>query len=261
MSWKMTLLSGMMVYCSFSTLTFATEQNTLRIGVNSGYAPFEVKTNDGKLSGLDIDIGNEVCKRLNVRCQWIELNFDSLIPALQAKKIDVINSAMNITEKRKQAIAFTAPIYVVPIQMVAKKDSALQPNAASLKGKRLGVQQGTSQEDYAKKYWATAGVNIISYPEQNEVFMALAAGRLDAALQETQTAQDDFLKQPQGADFTFVGQPLKDDETLGKGTGFGLRKSDTTLTKQVDQTLTGMKVDGTLRQLSMKYFQQDITAQ
>lgn len=85
MSWKMTLLSGMMVYCSFSTLTFATEQNTLRIGVNSGYAPFEVKTNDGKLSGLDIDIGNEVCKRLNVRCQWIELNFDSLILRFRLK--------------------------------------------------------------------------------------------------------------------------------------------------------------------------------
>lgn len=233
---------------------------TLRFGVEAAYPPFESKSPSGELQGFDIDVGNAVCKKMNVKCVWVENSFDGLIPALQARKFDVINSAMNITSKRKQSIDFTPPVYVVPIVMVAKRDSKLLPDAKSLQGKRVGVLQGSSQEDFLKQHWATAGVSIVSYQDQDQVYADLVAGRLDAAVQEAQTVQDGFLGKPEAHDFAILGAPLSDPATLGEGTGLGLRKGDQALKSKVVAALDSLKKDGTLSALSQKYFKRDIIA-
>ncbi|WP_109483496.1 ABC transporter substrate-binding protein [Paraburkholderia sp. C35] len=238
----------------------AQSTDTLRFGIEAAYPPFESKTASGQLEGFDIDVGNAVCAKMKMKCVWVENAFDGLIPALQARKFDVINSAMNITAKRKESIAFTPPIYVVPIVMIAKRGSSLLPDVKSLQGKRVGVLQGSSQEDFLKKYWANAGVQIVSYQDQDQVYADLAAGRLDAAVQEAQTAHDGFLSKPAGAGYEMVGEPLKDPATLGEGTGFGLRKGDKALQAKVDAALADLKKDGTLTSLSQKYFKRDIIA-
>lgn len=203
-----------------AAVTAHAEQTTLRFGIEAAYPPFESKSPAGQLQGFDVDIGNAVCAKLNMKCVWVENAFDGLIPALQARKFDAINSAMNITAKRKQSIDFTPAIYVVPIVMVAHRGSPLRPDAASLRGKHVGVLQGSSQEDFLKAHWANAGVAVVSYPDQDQIYADLVAGRLDAAVQEAQTAQDGFLDKPAGRDYQIVGEPLKDPATLGEGTGF-----------------------------------------
>ncbi|CDY75443.1 Lysine-arginine-ornithine-binding periplasmic protein precursor (TC 3.A.1.3.1) [Caballeronia glathei] len=233
---------------------------TLRFGVEASYPPFESKTASGQLEGFDIDIGNAVCQRLQMKCVWVENSFDGLIAALQARKFDVINSAMNITAKRRQAIDFTPPIYIMPIQMIAKRGSGLQPTPASLKGKSVGVLQGSTQEDFVRKHWAKEGVQVVTYQNQDQIFADLAAGRLDGAVQEVQTAIDGFLAKPEGKDFDFAGPAVSDPATLGEGTGFGLRKGDTALKAKIVAALDGLKKDGTLSQLSQKYFKRDIIA-
>ena len=238
----------------------AETQNTLRFGIEAAYPPFESKTATGQLQGFDVDVGNAVCAKMAVKCEWVENAFDGLIPALQARKFDVINSAMNITAKRKQTIDFTRPIYIVPIVMVAKRGSGLMPDVKSMQGKRVGVLQGSSQEDFLKAHWANAGVSVVSYADQDQVYTDLVAGRLDAAVQETQTVEDGFLKKPAGHDYAIAGQPLSDPVTLGEGTGFGLRKGDKALAKKVDAALEALKKDGTLSALSQKYFNRDIIA-
>ncbi|AFT87979.1 family 3 extracellular solute-binding protein [Paraburkholderia phenoliruptrix BR3459a] len=238
----------------------AETQNTLRFGIEAAYPPFESKSATGQLQGFDVDVGNAVCAKMAVKCEWVENAFDGLIPALQARKFDVINSAMNITAKRKQTIDFTPPIYVVPIVMVAKRGSGLMPDVKSLQGKRVGVLQGSSQEDFLKAHWANAGVSVVSYADQDQVYTDLVAGRLDAAVQEAQTVEDGFLKKPAGHDYAIAGQPLSDPATLGEGTGFGMRKGDKALAKKVDAALDALKKDGTLSALSQKYFNRDIIA-
>ncbi|MEX3899669.1 transporter substrate-binding domain-containing protein [Paraburkholderia sp. BR10954] len=235
-------------------------QDTLRFGIEAAYPPFESKSASGQLQGFDIDVGNAVCAKLAVKCIWVENAFDGLIPALQARKFDVINSAMNITAKRKQSIDFTKPIYVVPIVMVAKRDSGLAPDVKSLQGKRVGVLQASSQEDFLKRHWENAGVTIVSYSDQDQVYADLIAGRIDAAVQEAQTAQDGFLSKPAGHDYAILGKPLADPATLGEGTGWGLRKGDKALVAKVDAALDALKNDGTLSSLSQKYFHRDIIA-
>jgi lysine/arginine/ornithine transport system substrate-binding protein len=238
----------------------ADAEEVLRIGLEASYPPFESKTPAGKLQGFDVDVANAVCARLKMHCVWVENAFDGLIPALSARKFDLIDSAMNITAARKQAIAFTDPVYVVPMQMIARRDSHLQPDAVALKGRRVGVLQGSAQEEFAKEHWATAGVEVVSYAAQDQIYPDLVAGRLDASVQEAQTAQDGFLNQAQGRDFDFAGPPLRDSALLGDGVGLGVRQSDRVLLARVNAALASLKADGTLSELSRRYFKRDIIA-
>src|SRR5579875_2084951 len=102
---------GAMTAAGAASLTAhaADDMKELRFGVEASYAPFESKTPAGALTGFDIDIGNAVCAKLKMKCVWVENSFDGLIPALQARKFDGINSDMTITDKRKLAIDFTDP--------------------------------------------------------------------------------------------------------------------------------------------------------
>lgn len=248
------------VIASTAGAAHAQSSGTLRFGIEAAYPPFESKTPAGELQGFDVDLGKAVCAQMKVKCVWVENAFDGLIPALQARKFDVINSAMNITAKRRQSIDFTPAIYVVPIVMVAKKGSGLLPDVKSLQGKHVGVLQGSSQEDFLKAHWANVGVNVVSYQDQDQVWADLLAGRLDAGVQEAQTAQDGFLNKSEGRDYAFAGEPLKDPATLGEGTGFGLRKGDKALQEKVNAALAALKKNGTLSALSVKYFNRDIIA-
>ncbi|RQT95204.1 ABC transporter substrate-binding protein [Burkholderia cenocepacia] len=231
---------------------------TLRIGIEAAYPPFESKTAAGQLQGFDIDIGNAVCVKMQVKCVWVENVFDGLLPALQARKFDLVNSAMNITGKREQIVDFTQAIYVVPMVLVARKNSGLLPTPDSLKGKRIGVLQGAVQDDFVKRNWKPHGVEVAEYSDQNQVYADLAAGRLDGSVQEHQTAQEGFLDKPQGRDYAIVGPPLQDPVTLGKGVGWAFRKQDAALRNRVSNALAQLKADGTLSKLSIQYFNRDI---
>ena len=198
-------LAAMLVLaCSFgSTAAFAAD--TLRFGLEAQYPPFESKSSTGELQGLDIDVGNAVCVAAQMTCKWVETSFDGLIPALQGRKFDAINSAMNATDQRRQAIDFTTVVYRVPTQLIAKTGSGLQPTAASLKGKSVGVLQGSIQETYAKAHWANAGVNVVPYQDQNQAYTDLVAGRLDGTLVLAPAGQTGFLSKPDGKGYSFVG--------------------------------------------------------
>ncbi|CAG9192513.1 lysine/arginine/ornithine ABC transporter periplasmic binding protein [Paraburkholderia sabiae] len=255
MNWQKTLtLAALAGAAITATTATASEIKEIRFGVEASYAPFESKSPAGDLQGFDIDIGNAVCAKLKTRCVWVENSFDGLIPALQARKFSAINSDMSITDQRRAVIDFTDPIYVIPNQMIAKKGSGLQPTPASLKGKHVGVLQGTIQETYAKAKWAPNGVDVIPYQTQDQVYADLVAGRLDASFQDAEAASKGFLKKSQGAGFEFAGPAVSDEKLLGSGVGFGLRKGDAQLKGAVNQALKELKADGTIDRLAAKYF-------
>jgi lysine/arginine/ornithine transport system substrate-binding protein len=126
---------GLGLLCSFSTFA-ATD---LRYGVEAEYPPFESRNASGELEGFDIDLGKAICEAAALKCDWVETSFDALIPGLMSKKFDAINSAMNITEKRRESIDFTQPIYRIPSQLVGKSGSAVDATPEGLKGKTIGI--------------------------------------------------------------------------------------------------------------------------
>ncbi|MFX1675397.1 ABC transporter substrate-binding protein [Paraburkholderia sp. A2WS-5] len=236
--------------------------DTLRYGLEAEYAPFESKSPSGQLVGMDIDVGNAVCKTAQLKCTWVETSFDGLIPALNGRKFDAINSGMNATDKRREAIDFTHVIYRVPTMLIARAGSGLQPTSASLKGKRVGVLQASVQETYAKVHWESAGVSVVSYQDQNQAYADLAAGRVDATLVQAPSGQSGFLDRPEGKGFAFAGGAVRDDKILGAGIAFGLRKGDTTLKDKLNAAIDKLKADGTVKSLGQKYFgSMDISAE
>ncbi|ABX13814.1 ABC transporter substrate-binding protein [Burkholderia multivorans] len=240
--------------CALGSAAAVADAQTLRFGLEAQYPPFESKAPNGELQGFDIDVGNAVCETAKLTCKWVETSFDGLIPALKGRKFDAINSAMNATEQRRQAIDFTTIIYRVPTQLIARTGSGLLPTPESLKGKRVGVLQASIQETYAKAHWEPAGVAIVAYQDQNQAYADLVAGRLDATLVLAPAGQRGFLSRPDGKGFSFVGQPVRDDRILGSGIAFGLRKGDDALKAKLDAAIDKLKADGTVKSLGRKYF-------
>jgi histidine transport system substrate-binding protein len=181
-----------------------------------------------------------------------------MIPGLLARKFDVIASSMTITPKRMQQIAFTNRISNAPARLIARKGSPLLPTADSLKGKRVGVEQGSAQADYAIANWQPAGVQLVSYQNQDQVYADLMSGRLDAAFQASIAASDGFLKKPQGKDYMFVGAPIDDVKYFGQGDGLGLRKQDNDLRDAFNRALATILANGTYQKINRKYFAFDI---
>ena len=231
----------------------AKDWTVVRFGVDASYAPFESKAPDGKLVGFDIDLGNEICRRMHAKCAWVEQDFDGMIPALKAKKFDGVLSSMTITPQRAEQIAFSDKLFQTPTRLVAKKGSNLKATPESLKGKTVGVEQGTIQETYAKQNWAPKGVNVVPYQNQDQVYADLISGRLDAALQDEVQADLGFLKTPRGAGFAFAGAEIPTGAAA-----IGLRKDDTDLKEQINKAIAGMIKDGTYKKLEAKYFDFDV---
>ena len=238
----------------FAMTAQAGEWKELKIGVEAGYAPFEYKNAKGDMEGFDVEVMTQICAKLEAQCHWVDQSFDSLIPALAARKINLIHSSMQITPQREKVIAFSQPIYGIPTQLMARKDSGLLPTVASLKGKRVGALQGTTQETYAKTRWGSQGVQIVSYQDQNQTFADLAAGRLDAAIIEKPNGQSGFLSKPQGENFAFLGEPINDDKALTGEIAIGMRKADGKLKEAIDKALAQLQQDGTIAKISEKYF-------
>jgi lysine/arginine/ornithine transport system substrate-binding protein len=238
-----------------SGATFAREPDTIRLGIDPTYPPMDSKAPDGSFKGFDVDLGNEICKRIHARCEWVELEFSGMIPALQARKIDAILSSMAITPKREQQILFSSKLFQFKSHLVARQSSGMNGSApATLAGKQIGVQSGTQFEAYALAHWAPNGVHVVAYKGQDEVFNDLVNGRLDGALLGTVEADYGFLRTPPGKGFAFVGEPLSMGD---RGVGIGLRKDETALQASVNSAIASMLKDGTYAQIARKYFDFD----
>ncbi|AIY41658.1 Lysine-arginine-ornithine-binding periplasmic protein precursor [Collimonas arenae] len=230
----------------------------IKLGIDPTYPPLEFKTADGKLTGFGVEITEALCAELRARCTWVEISFDGMIPGLLAKKFDAIASSMTINQKRMEQIAFTNKISNAPARLVVKRGSDLLPTAESLKGKRVGVAQGSSQEAYALAVLRPAGVDVIAYKGQDQVYEDLIVGRLDASLQASIAASDGFLNKPQGKDFMFAGPALEDPKFFGLGDGIGLRKKDVALREDLNQALATILANGTYARINKKYFDFDV---
>ncbi|MBF2714711.1 MULTISPECIES: transporter substrate-binding domain-containing protein [Rhizobium/Agrobacterium group] len=266
-----TLISG--------SVTMAQDAPTeIKIATEGAYAPWNFTTSDGKLDGLEIELANDLCARMKVKCTIVAQDWDGLIPSLTVGKFDVIMASMFITPKRLETIDFTQPYAVDPSGFAVAKDSALgklgistekfkledeAPSKAAidklkslLKGKVVGVQAATTNLDFLRKYFADT-VEIREYKTTEQHDLDLAAGRIDAIFAQ-QTALAATLAKPEFADYTIAG-PGFVGGVFGLGTGAGLRKQDTKLKEMLNTAISSAIADGTIKRLSEKWVKTDVT--
>ncbi len=239
----------------------AQAEKPLRIGIEAAFPPFAFKTPQGQISGFDYDIGNALCAQMQVKCQWIEQEFDGLIPALKVRKFDAVLSSLSITEDRLKSVDFTDKYYHTPAKLVMKEGSALGELPQALNGKKIGVQRASVYDRFASERFAPAGAQIVRYSSQNEVFLDLAAGRLDASLADVVNIDEGFLATDAGKGFALVGPDFTDHDYFGLGIGIAVRKGDRALAERFNKAIAEIRANGTYQQVQDKYFKYDIYGQ
>ncbi|CAN5340461.1 ABC transporter substrate-binding protein [soil metagenome] len=236
----------------------APDWKKIRIGVEGAYPPFSEVDKDGKLKGFEIDLAAAYCAEMKAECSLVQQDFDGLIPALQARKIDVIFASMTITDERKRTIAFSAPYYNSPGRMIGRSDAKFDVTAAGLKDKKIGVQRGTTHEKFAIDTFKQS--KVISYATQDQAYLDLKSGRLDLTLADLVAADQGFVKKPEGKGFGFVGPSFADVKYFGVGMGAGMRRADEkTLGKKFNAAIAAVRASGAFKKLNDKYFEHDIS--
>ncbi|WP_284615054.1 ABC transporter substrate-binding protein [Aquabacterium humicola] len=232
------------------------QPSKLRLGVEGAYPPFSEVGPDGKLKGFDIDIAMALCAEMKVECTLVQQDFDGMIPALNAKKFDAIVASLSITDERKKAVAFSDKYYKTPNRMIVRSAANLTVSPEGLKGKRIGVQRASINDRFATDTFK--GSEIVRYAKQDEIYLDLAAGRLDATLVDAVAADAGFLKKPQGKGFAFAGPAYVEPAYFGHGAGIAVRKTDTELVQRLNRAIAAIRSNGTYQRIQDKYFDFDI---
>ena len=213
-------------------------QDVVRLGTEGAYPPFNFINDAGEVAGFEREVGDELCKRAGLTCEWVTNEWDSIIPNLQSGNYDVIIAGMSITDERDQVIDFTQN-YFPPASSAYVALSA----DANLKG-TVAAQVSTIQAGYV----AESGATLLEFATPDESIAAVRNGEADAVF-----ADKDFLAPivaESNGELVFVGEEVQ----LGGGVGMGLRESDTELKEKFNAAIQSMKDDGSLNALIEKHF-------
>ena len=251
----------------------------IRIATEGAFAPWNFTKPDGTLDGFEVELYKDLCKRMKVECTLEAQSFDGMIPALNAGKFDAIMAGMSATAKREEVMAFTQSYGTTGQTFAVLKSSALvnlpekgrafslssnEVGAAAaidelkpfLKGKIIGVQGSSIAANFLDKYLkGTAEIREYKTTEQHD--LDLTAGRIDVIMASTAYLSGAAAKAG-NEEITIVG-PRFQGGMLGRGSSVGLRKSDPEVKAMFDKAIAEAKADGTIENLSMKYFGYDVT--
>ncbi|MCA0941140.1 transporter substrate-binding domain-containing protein [Yangia mangrovi] len=221
------------------TASMALAQDVVRMGTEGAYPPYNFINDKGEVDGFERELGDELCTRAEVTCEWVTNDWDSIIPNLVSGNYDTIMAGMSITPDRAEVIAFTQN-YTQPdpsAYLVLTGNDGID-----LAGAVIAAQTGTIQAAFV----AEMGATLVEYATPDETVAAVRNGEADAVL-----ADKSYLVPV--ADESDDVMLLDKDELIGGGVGMGLRQSDTALKEKFDAAIQSMKDDGSLNALLEKW--------
>ncbi len=221
-------------------LAFA--QDTVRIGTEGSYPPYNFVNDAGEVDGYERELGDLLCERAGVSCAWVTNAWESIIPNLVSGNYDAIMAGMSITPERDEDIDFTQN-YLPPVPSAY----AALSDAVDLENGVVAAQTSTIQAGYV----AESGATLLEFATPDETLAAVRNGEADAVF-----ADKDYLVPfvaESGGELVFAGE----DVVLGGGIGMGLRESDTELKETFDAAIAELKADGTVNELIRKWFSED----
>lgn len=238
------------------TSTAATvKDGVITIGVDDSYPPMEYKDDSGNTVGFDVDMANEIGKRLGKSVEFVSTAWDGIFQALNTDKFDVIISSVSMTEERLGSFEFTKP-YIANAQMIIVKpgDTSIT-KAEDLAGKTVGCQISTTANDSATYLIDKQGIQFTlnTYDTVIQPFQDMKAGRLDAIIVDEVVGQYYIATDPasfQSAAVNLTNEPI----------GCCFKKGNTALKDEIQQAIDAMVADGTMKTLSEKWFDKDLTS-
>lgn len=209
-----------------------------KVGTTAEYPPFETLEN-GKIVGYDVDVIDAVAKKIGIKYEWKDMNFDGLISALQFKKIDIVIAGISSTPEREKVVNFSIPYYKSKTAYIMNKNNPI--TMEELKGKSFGVDLGTSYETTAR---SIEGAKVIAFSSTGGTLLALKSQKVDCIMVGEVVANEYIEKNPELAIFDYGD---------GEACSIAFNKDDIALQQSFNKALAELKEDGTLKKLQDKY--------
>ena len=226
-------------------------KGAIKVGLEGTYPPFNYQDESGKLTGFEVELAQALAKELGVEAQFQPTKWDGILAALESRRLDVVINQVTISDERRKKYDFSAPYTVSGIQALTRKaDDDSIKSAQDLAGKKVGVGLGTNYEQWLKENVPQA--DIRTYDDDPTKFQDLNVGRIDVILVDRLAAFEMVAKT--GGRLAVAGDAFSRQES-----GIALRKGNPQLLAAIDAALARLKADGTLRQLSEKWFKADVT--
>ena len=223
------------------SLGFGAEK-PLYVGTNAEFQPFEY-LEDGKIVGFDVELMEAIAKTMGKTVEWKNISFDGLLPALQAKKLDVIIAGMTATEERMKFVNFSEAYYTSNQMILINKENPVVESFEGLAGHNVGVILGYTGDIAVS---ALENVKVQRYNGAGEAIMALKAKKVDAVVLDSEPAKNYAKQNPElGLINTDVA---KEEYAIAVG------KDNKALADEIDKALKVLKEDGTYDTLIQKYF-------
>jgi len=220
--------------------------DTVRMGTEAAYPPYNFVNDNGDVDGFDIDVGNLLCSLADLDCTWVKNDWDSIIPNLVAGNYDTIMAGMSITAERDEIIDFSEG-YLPPDPSLY---AALEGTDASvLTSGVVAAQTNTIQAGYV----AESGATLVEFATPDETISAVINGEADAVLADGAYIQEQI--EATGGQLVSM-----DSVMIGGGLGIGVRESDTELKAKLNAALAQIKKDGRLNDLIIKWFDDESKA-
>lgn len=224
-----------------------TDAEVLKLGLSADFAPFESYDDDGKtIIGYDVDMMTEICSRLGMKLEIMDMNFDSVITAVQAGKIDVGASGITITDERKENVDFSDSYFTAAQSILVSKDSEITGYQDLLDGTyKAGVQLGTTGDIMASE---KLGDRVSQYEKYGDALAALLAGKVDCMVLDTGVAE----AYADANDLAVLDDPFGEVSEV-EYYGIAVSKENTDLLEKINGALADMKADGFFDELNQKY--------
>jgi polar amino acid transport system substrate-binding protein len=240
-------------FAADTSLKAVNSKGKLVLGLDDAFPPMGYRDANNEIVGYDIDLAKEAAKRLGVQLVTQPIDWNSKEQELNTGKIDCIWNGFTITDERAKAMAFTKP-YLKNAQVVVVKKGSGYTSLASLKGKKAGLQAGSSAADAlegAKDFRASLK-QVIEFKDNLTALMDLEARGVDAVVMDLIVANDNIKRS--GKAYEILSESLSPENY-----GVGFRKGDLELRDAVQAALEAMAKDGTIAKISTKWFGSDIS--
>lgn len=223
--------------------TESSEQETIVMGTNAEFEPFEYRDNGTDIVGFDVEIAKQIASKLGKKLVIEDMAFDSLIMALNSDKIDFVAAGMTATDERKTQVDFSDTYFHSKQMIIVKADNTTIHTADDLVGKKVGVQLGTTGDLFVS---GTEGVEVTQFPTGTAAVMDLKNGQLDAVVIDAEPAKKMIEGQ---ADVKVLDAPFIEEEYA-----IAVKKGDKELLEGINSTLKEIEENGTYDKLYAQFF-------
>ncbi|WEG12097.1 amino acid ABC transporter substrate-binding protein [Pullulanibacillus sp. KACC 23026] len=224
-------------------------KGVITIGTEGTYPPFTYHDSSDKLTGFDVEIAQEVAKRLGVKAKFIETKWDGMLAGLDDKRYDMVANEVGITPDRQKKYLFSRPYIASKAALIVKQDNNTIKTFKDLKGKKVAQSLTSNYYNIAKSYGAV-NTQVDGF---NQAVDLITSGRVDATVNDSLSYLD-MKKQNPNAPIKMVAE-----QSNAAKSAFLFRKGSTALVQKVNKALADMKKDGTYLKISKKYFGQDVS--